>query len=186
MPDTPATLPANFFANKTGQASPPQTLPANFDFKKGAAAEAPKPDTSAERGAAQATGLRAQQPPPPLDLNKLLDSSWGKERQQANVDAAEFGAGALMSKELYGMIGKAFKPSVTKVAVPTRFFDSQGQPIMHEIEKVGKSAVGKGVDAVSGWIKENPIKSYMIFELAKQLALSPEKAMKMVHVIGKE
>ena len=57
---------------------------------------------------------------------------------------------------------------------------------MHEIEKLGKSAVGKGADAVTGWIRDNPTKAFIIFEMAKELDLSPEKAMKMVHVIGKQ
>src|ERR1700679_3375801 len=59
MADTPATLPANFFANKKGQASPPQTLPANFDFKTGASTATPQKNEPNDpmRGAAQATGL---------------------------------------------------------------------------------------------------------------------------------
>jgi hypothetical protein len=106
--------------------------------------------------------------------------------EQSNVDAAKFGVDALAGQKLMGVIGKAFKPSVTKVPVPSGLFGADGQPVMHEVEKLGKSAVGKGAEAVSNWIKNNPKKSFLIFEFAKELALSPEKAMKMVHVIGKD
>jgi hypothetical protein len=185
MSDAPKTLPANFFENKTGQASPPKTLPANFDFKKGAAPAAALPDTSAERGAAQATGLRAQQRGDDV-LSAFLASPKGKAMEQSNIDAAKFGADALGAQKILGMVSGAFKPVVSKVPVPSGLFDAEGRPLMHEVEKLGRSAVGKGVDTVSKWIDANPKKAFLIFEMAKELALSPDKAMKMVHVIGKD
>jgi hypothetical protein len=182
-----ATLPANFFANKKGPEpkTAPQTLPANFDFKTGAAPPAaPPPKADAQAAAAQATGLRPQGKGDDV-LSAFMASPQQKAMEKANVDAAEFGASALGAQKILGMMGGAFKPTVTKVPVPSGLFDADGAPIMHEVEKLGKSAVGKGAQAVSDWIKNNPKKSFLIFEFAKELALSPEKAMKMVHVIGK-
>jgi hypothetical protein len=181
---TPATLPANFFEKQKGQTAAPKTLPANFDFKAGKVPETPKPDTSAERGAAQATGLRPQQKGDDV-LSAFLASPKGKAMEQSNLDAAKFGAGALGTQKILGMIGGAFKPTTTKIPVPSGLFDAEGKPLMHEVEKLGKSAVGKGVDVASKWINDNPKKAFLIFELAKELAISPKKAMEMVHVIGK-
>jgi hypothetical protein len=126
-----------------------------------------------------------QKPGEPFNIGKYLDSAQGKAMEKANVDTAKFGADAMMGTQLMGLIGKAFAPTVTKIPVPSGLFDAEGRPLMHEVEKLGKSAVGKGVKVATDWIDANPKKAFLIFELARELSLSPDKAMKMIHVIGK-
>jgi hypothetical protein len=163
MSETPATLPANFFADKT----PPSTLPANFDFKKGAA---PAVDTSADSGAAQATGLRAQ-PKGAAAMNEFLDAPEGKAMREANVGAAKFGAEALAGQKLYQAIGAAFKPVMTKVPVPTGIFDAGGKEIMREVQQVSKSATEKALRSFIPKLVRKAMSGYGVYEVAKHLGV---------------
>jgi hypothetical protein len=186
---TPAKLPANFFESKTAQASPPKTLPANFDFKKGAA---PVPETNIEKGASQATGLRAQ-PQGQAGLNEFLDSPFGKEMRKANADAAGFGANMLGIGELAGAGKALFKPTVSMVPEVSKLLDASGKPFVNMIEKEGASAAGKAVGLtkqaigkILTWVNKNPVQSYAIYKGLEELGIAPHKVVKMLHVAAKE
>jgi hypothetical protein len=182
---TPATLPANFFEDKKGQASPPKTLPANFDFKKGAAA----PALDAQRGAAQATGIGRA----PTGLESMLQSKEVQDIRKGNVEAGKFGAGMLAGTSLTKMIGTALQPTTKMVPVASKLFDAQGNPIVREVEQVGQSAAGRavgltkeGIRNILKWINTNPGKSFMLYKAAEELGFGPHKALKMLHVASKE
>ena len=186
---TPATLPANFFEGKTGtgQATPPKTLPANFDFKKGAA---PPADTRAERGAEQATGLRAAKP---MSVAEMADTPFVKDMLAKNVGAGEFGAGMLAGAPIVKGIAGLFKPTTSVVPVVSKLLDAQGNPAVREVEEVGASAAGRaagltkeGIKNILKWMNNHKVESYVMFKTAEQLGLAPAKAVKMLHVASGE
>jgi hypothetical protein len=209
---TPATLPANFFEGKTGQAAPPKTLPADFDFKKG---EAPKPDTSPLRGATQATGLSADKRSPGQRIwdevrRGLASAQPGqglKPQPTMTANAAQFAGMAGDTLAQFGVVPPAaeaagaaermirgvFKPAVTKVPVVSKLLDAQGNPIVHEVEQVGESAAGRavgltkeGIKKVLAWINNHKVESYVMFKAAEELGLGPHKAVKMLHIASKD
>jgi hypothetical protein len=183
----PATLPANFFEGKTGQATPPKTLPANFDFKKGAA---PTPDTSAERGAAQATGLRAAKP---MSVAEMADTPFVKDMLAKNVGAGEFGAGMLAGAPIMKGIAGLFKPTTSMVPEVSKLLGPSGKPLINMIEKQGPSAAGKAagltkeaVKKILTWANKNPTQSYLIYKGLEGLGIAPHKVAKMLHVVAKD
>jgi len=186
---TPATLPANFFADKkpSGASAPPQTLPANFDFKTG---PAPTPDPM--RGATQATGLRAQ-PQGQAGLAEFLDSPRGKEMRKGSVDAARFGANMLGIGTLAGAAKGLFKPTVSMVPEVSKLLDAGGKPFVNMIEKEGASAAGKAagltkeaIKKILTWVNKNPTQSYLIYKGLEEFGIAPHKVMKMLHVAAKD
>jgi len=186
---TPATLPANFFEGKTGQASPPQTLPADFDFKKG---EAPKPDTSPLRGAAQATGLSA-------DTRTQAGRIWDevkrgltsaqpgqglKPQPTTTANIAQFAGMTADTLAQYGIAPPAaeaaagaerairgmFTPKKQVERVATGILDSHGDEIMKTVEKFGKSKAQELLQsAFSKWLKR-AIGAYGVGEIGYHAA----------------
>jgi hypothetical protein len=167
---TPATLPANFFEGKTG---PPQTLPADFDFKKG---EAPKPDTSPLRGAAQAAGLSADtrnqagrlwdeikrgltsaQPGQGLKPQPTMTANIAQFAGMTADTLAQYGiappaaeAGAAAERMVRGF----FTPKKQVERVATGILDAHGDQIMKTVETLGKSKAEELLkSAVGKWIR---------------------------------
>jgi hypothetical protein len=209
MSDAPATLPANFFADKkpSGASTPPQTLPANFDFKTGAA---PTPEPM--RGASEATGLSADTRSPAGriwdEVKRGLTSAQAgqglKPQPTMTANVAQFAGmagdvaaqlgGAVPGAGAAGAVEKAaFAPSVKMVPVVSKLLDAQGNPIIREVEEVGASAAGRaagltkeGIKNILKWMNNHKVESYVMFKTAEQLGLAPAKAVKMLHAASGE
>lgn len=150
-------------------------------------------DTSAQRGAAQATGLRpANNLTGKEGMTAALQNPVIKDLGQG-AKAAGAAAEAEGTKAIAGLIGKAFKPAVKMVPVVSKLLDAQGNPIVREVEEVGKSAAGRavgltkeGVKNILKWMNANQLPTYLLFKTAEELGLAPHKALKMLHVASKE
>jgi hypothetical protein len=192
---TPATLPANFFEGKTGQASPPQTLPANFDFKTGAAPAPPNNDPT--RGAAQATGLS---PDTRSSAGKMWDEiKRGLTSAQAGqglkpqptvlANAAQFAGMAGDTLAQFGVappaaeaasaaertVGKLFKPTSSMVPTTSNLLGPTGKPLIKMVEQEGPSVASKAVDKLNKTslvkLVKKAVAAYGGYEAAKKLGL---------------
>jgi hypothetical protein len=193
---TPATLPANFFEGKTGQASPPKTLPANFDFKAGSSPEQQASDP--QRGASQATGLSVDTRSPAGkvwdEIKRGLTSAQAGEGLKPQptmiANAAQFAgmAGDTLSQlavapegaAASGAVEKLFKPTTTTVPELSKLVGPTGKPLYKMVEQEGPSvakktsqALMKSVKAVPTWMKENPVKAVLIEAAAHELGVDP-------------
>lgn len=175
---TPATLPANFFESKTGQASPPKTLPANFDFTKQASPESQRPDATKQAQAAM--------PKMPMSVAEMTDTPYVKDMMKSNVDAAGFGADMLAGGELLKAGKSLFAPTTITKAGPLvpggrdvatgrmlPWIKSQITGEGPSLAKQGVSKVVSGAKDVSTWLKANPVKAVAIEGIAHELGVDP-------------
>jgi hypothetical protein len=169
-------------------------------------------DTSAQRGAAQATGLSPDTRGPigrtwdvvksgltsaqPGQGLKPQPTTLGNAVQFLGMagDVASQLGGVVPGAGTAGAIEKAaFKPTVKMVPVVSKLLDAQGNPIVREVEQVGASAAGRaagltkeGIKNVLKWMNNHKVESYIMFKTAEQLGLSPHKALKVLHVASGE